>query len=130
MDSLVNYMASKEINDPNSQYYIGQPSAIEQIQNYMRGVSGTSTNYFGGKTNIYPGQPAYDKFESPNNVDRRRNHENIFKAAIAGTAALLAGLALRKVPGVKPIAGLAWSIVKLPFRLVWGALKLGWKAIR
>ena len=130
MTSLSKSMAENEINNPNSMYYAGAPSVIDEIRSYMGGVSYGSRYSYPLKRNMYIGQPVRDEYASLAKTKFSRQSENLFKATVAGATAILIGLAARKIPGVKPGVkylgkglGYAWKAVTLPFKLLWKAIK-------
>ena len=132
MTSLSKSMAENELSNPNSMYYVGGPTVMDEIRNYMGGGSYglRYPNYMNYKRNMYIGQPVVDQYESLAKTKFSRQSENLFKAVAAGGTALIVGLAARKIPGVKPLVkfggkllGLAWAAVKLPFKLLWKAIK-------
>ena len=114
MDSLAFTMAQKELNDPNSQYYLGNPSINEQIDNYMRGVPYSQVPKFGikGSRTLYAGQPQQDEFAMLANARKSRKIEDGFKAFLGVSAAVLGALILRKVPVVSKIPKLALALLK------------------
>ncbi|MCR4880533.1 MAG: hypothetical protein K6A44_01085 [bacterium] len=130
MTSLSSEMAKQEIMNPNSPYYAGRPTILDEINGYMNGVS------YGGRysgltrRNMYIGQPVTDKFESLANAKFSRKSENIFKLIVGGTAALLGALALRKVPGVKPAVNLVGQGFKYLGIAIGKTFQLGWKIIK
>ena len=103
MSSLSSEMAKQEIMNPNSLYFAGGPSVMDEINGYMKGIPYGSSYSALTKRNMYIGQPVMDKFESLANARVSRQTENIFKTIVGGTAALFAALALRKIPGVSTI---------------------------
>ena len=120
MDSLAFTMAQKELNDPNSPYYLGNPSIQEQIDNYMRGVPYSQIPKFGIKGNrtLYTGQPQQDEFTMLANARKSRKIEDGVKAFLGVSAAILGALVLRKVPVVNKIPKLALTLLKGAWNVV------------
>jgi len=114
MDSLAFKMAQQELNDPNSQYYLGNPTVGEQIQSFMRGVPYSQVPKFGvkGSRTLYTGQPNQDEFEMFANARKARKQEDGFKAFLVGAAAVVGALVLRKVPVINKVPKIAWNLVK------------------
>ena len=130
MTSLSKSMAESELANPNSLYYMGGPTVMDEIRNYMNGVSYGSRRAYPVKRNMYIGQPVQDQYESLAKTTFSRKSENLFKAAVAGAAILIVGLAGRKIPGVKPAAkllgqglALCGKVLAWPFKLLWKAIK-------
>ena len=130
MNSLAMSMAQQELNDPNSQYYLGQPSILEQINNYMNGVNPSYGARGLTKRNMYIGQPVQDKFESAANIARGRKQEDIFSYIVTGTATVLGLLVLRKVPLVNKIPKLLGSVLKFTGNILAAAGKFLFKALK
>lgn len=130
MTSLSKSMAESELNNPNSLYYTGRPTVMDEINGYMNGISYGARYPYAGKRNMYIGQPVQDKFVSLAQAEYSRKTENIFKATVAGATALVIALAARKIPGVKPAAkfvgkslGFCGKVIAYPFKLLWKAIK-------
>ena len=130
MTSLSKSMAESELANPNSLYYIGGPTVMDEIRNYMNGVSYGSRRAYPVERNMYIGQPIEDKYESLSKATNSRKSENIFKATVVGVSTILLALAARKIPGVKPAAklvgqglGFCGKLIAWPFKLLWKAIK-------
>ena len=118
--SLSSQMAQQELSNPNSMYYLGRPSVIDEIRGYMSGTSYGRWGSFSGKRNMYIGQPQEDTFETLSKAKDSRRNENIFKLSMVALGLLVA----RKIPGAgklgKGLGSCAIGILKAPFKL------LGW----
>lgn len=87
--------ANAELNDPNSPYYLGRPSSIEQINSYLRGEY--RTNYFGPSASRYLSSLDRDAFMLQKAKDRE-NNERILTFFGVGIAAITAWCLRGKIP--------------------------------
>ena len=80
----------QELNNPDSPYYLGKPSTIEQIQNFLNGYNnkGINTNYFGENAKQYLSRSEYDYFIH-NKMMNEIENKNKNKAWTLGIGAVL-----------------------------------------
>ncbi len=80
----------RELNNPDSIYYLGGPSSYEKLQNFLNGygINGINTNYFGKNAKNYLARAEQDAFvhnKIMQDIDKRNKWE---------TGLLWAGVAL------------------------------------
>ncbi|MCQ2957747.1 MAG: hypothetical protein MJ180_02470 [Candidatus Gastranaerophilales bacterium] len=113
--------AFKELSDPNSVYYLGNPSPFVQVQNYLNGFGGRgyyNTNYFGANKARYLAPRMSDSVEIMGAIKKRNDFNSRVPKVGIGAAAILSLLVARKIPGVNLIfpaigglfRGIGWAI--------------------
>lgn len=88
-----------DLTNPNSPYYLGAPSSLEQINNYLHGTHYGynnnpyyNTNFLGKVNNRFITPLRADQVEIQGRIAERRRKEGLsigVAAAIAGVASLL-----------------------------------------
>ncbi len=99
MDGYTLANVQHELNNPNSAFYLGNPSTYEQINNLIHGGMQSQeirTNYFGKDKNKYLSPPTTDSVEILNKVKKERKTLNW---VIGGSIAAVIGFLFRgKIP--------------------------------
>jgi len=92
MDAAIS-RAEAELRDPNSIYYIGGPSSIEKVHNYLN-----RTNYFGSDAHRYLAPRTCDTVEIYSRCHERREKRRWFYTIGIIGAAILAYMGRGKIP--------------------------------
>ena len=90
----------RDLNDPNSPYYLGQPTTSEYIQNMLKGIN---THYFGSNKKTFLAQPQSDMVQIMRNAKENNNKNNWLKTATAAVLGVAGIFLLKKVPIVSSI---------------------------
>ena len=116
--------ALKELNNPNSPYFLGTPSVGNQINDYLNGRGTYYTNYFGANKARYLAPRTADSFEVMNSVKKRNDFNNLWAKIGLGTAGVIGLLIARKIPGLSLIFPLFGQILSGTGKLIGGAIGL------
>ena len=126
MSSWAERQMLAEVQNPASPYFIGGPTAYQQVQNVLN-AGGYRTNYFGSSAKGILALPDSDCVQIRNKIANRQRRNELFSAVGTVLTATLGFLIFRKIPGSKKVLSLAGQALALPFKgLKYVGKALGW----
>ena len=107
-NSFITESVRNDLCDPNSPYYLGQPSTIDYIQQTLRGMGVNrgrcyNTNYLGSNKRAFLAQPQVDTFMVMKNAHDDNIRNNWMKFIVGTTVGLASLFVFKKIPGLNLI---------------------------